>query len=72
MKSRVTERFFWAVPDVDLSPDVVHMELQDPMGPVTYFACKGEFYTYVIGLILFVKKKTIKKTDKTGVLLAIY
>ncbi|KAL4231927.1 Sortilin-related VPS10 domain containing receptor 2 [Mactra antiquata] len=41
MITRVTERFFWAVDNVDPSPDIVHMELQDPMGPVTYFACKA-------------------------------
>jgi hypothetical protein len=41
MKERVTERFFWAVDGVDSNPSIVHMELQDPMGPVTYFACLG-------------------------------
>ncbi|XP_045189773.1 VPS10 domain-containing receptor SorCS1-like isoform X2 [Mercenaria mercenaria] len=39
MMERVTERFFWAVDGVDHNPNIVHMELQDPMGPVTYFAC---------------------------------
>lgn len=42
MKERVTERFFWAVKGVDPNPNIVHMELQDPVGPVTYFACIGK------------------------------
>ncbi|KAH3790539.1 hypothetical protein DPMN_168741 [Dreissena polymorpha] len=39
LRERVTERFFWAVQGVDKEPRTVHMELQDPVGPVTYFAC---------------------------------
>jgi len=38
----VTERFFWGIEGVDLDTRTVHMELQDPMGPVTYYACKGK------------------------------
>ena len=42
LKERVTERFFWGVPGVDHDPRTVHMELQDPIGPVSYHCCIGK------------------------------
>lgn len=42
LKERVTERFFWGVEGMDTDTRTVHMELQDSMGPVTYYACIGK------------------------------
>ncbi|WAR21800.1 SORC2-like protein [Mya arenaria] len=74
LQERVTERFFWAVPDVDLDMRTVHMEVQDPVGPVTYYACTVptceplpinntlgtiDFYSLVVeGDYIFVQKST--------------
>lgn len=47
LKERVTERFFFGVEGVDNDTRTVHMELQDPVGPVTYFACIGKIFMHL-------------------------
>ncbi|XP_049598822.1 VPS10 domain-containing receptor SorCS2 isoform X2 [Syngnathus scovelli] len=40
LQERVTkDRAFWAVPDVDVDPDLVHMEVQEPSGGHLYVSC---------------------------------
>ncbi|KAM9835269.1 VPS10 domain-containing receptor SorCS2 isoform X1 [Syngnathus typhle] len=40
LQERVTrDRAFWAVPDVDVDPDLVHMEMQDTSGGYLYVTC---------------------------------
>lgn len=40
LQERVTkERVFWSVPEVDVDPDLVHMEMQDSSGGFLYVTC---------------------------------